>query len=80
MGGLLCTDAVLTSYPARRILARVTSNPPVHLKYFDARGRAQFLRYFLLCREIPFEDDRVPLTADFASWLAIREDRYAMRC
>jgi glutathione S-transferase len=49
--------------------------PPVKLTYFDARGRAQFLRYYFRCRDIPFEDDRVPLTADFASWQAVRENR-----
>ena len=49
--------------------------PRIQLKYFDARGRAQFLRYFLLCRDIPFEDDRVSLAAGFEAWQAIRPDR-----
>jgi glutathione S-transferase len=49
--------------------------PSVKLTYFDARGRAQFLRYYLRCRNIAFADDRVPLTPDFASWQALREDR-----
>ena len=49
--------------------------PRIELKYFDVRGRAQFLRYFLLCRDIPFEDDRVSLAAGFEAWEAIRPDR-----
>ncbi len=49
--------------------------PRVELKYFDVRGRAQFLRYFLLCRDIPFADDRVSLAAGFEAWQAIRPDR-----
>ncbi len=49
--------------------------PRIELKYFDVRGRAQFLRYFLLCRDIPFEDTRLPLGADFEAWQAIRPDR-----
>lgn len=44
------------------------------LRYFDARGRAQFLRYYLRVRNIKFTDDRVPVDADFASWLQIRDD------
>jgi glutathione S-transferase len=51
------------------------ANPRVKLRYFDARGRAQFVRYYLLARDIGFEDERVPLSADFGAWLAIREDR-----
>jgi hypothetical protein len=51
------------------------ANPKVKLRYFDARGRAQFIRYYLLARDIAFEDERVPLSADFSAWLAIREDR-----
>jgi glutathione S-transferase len=53
----------------------MAANPRVTLRYFDARGRAQFIRYYLLARNIAFEDARVPLTADFSAWLAIREDR-----
>lgn len=49
--------------------------PRIQLKYFDVRGRAQFLRYFLLCRDVPFEDDRVSLAAGFEAWQAIRPDR-----
>ncbi len=49
--------------------------PRIQLKYFDIRGRAQFLRYFLLCRNIPFDDDRVSLASGFEAWQAIRPDR-----
>lgn len=47
----------------------------VVLHYFDARGRAQFLRYYLLARGLPFDDERVELSEDFAAWTAIRDDR-----
>ena len=49
--------------------------PPIELKYFNVRGRAQFLRYYLLCRGIPFADERLPLGAGFEAWQAIRSDR-----
>lgn len=51
------------------------ASPKVKLRYFDARGRAQFIRYYLLARDIAFEDERVPLSADFSAWLAIRDHR-----
>lgn len=47
----------------------------VTLHYFDARGRAQFLRYYFACRGIDFVDSRVPLSADFSEWAAVRDDR-----
>jgi glutathione S-transferase len=50
-------------------------HPPITLRYFDARGRAQFLRYFFRARRVTFTDDRVALAADFAPWHAIRDDR-----
>lgn len=50
-------------------------NTQIRLRYFDARGRAQFLRAYMNVRGVPFEDDRVPLEPDFASWIAVREDR-----
>jgi len=49
--------------------------PSVTLRYFDCRGRAQHLRYFLRGRNIPFTDERVPLSADFSAWRAIQPDR-----
>lgn len=49
--------------------------PRIELEYFDVRGRAQFLRYFLLCRDIPFADGRLELGAGFEAWQAIRPDR-----
>jgi glutathione S-transferase len=45
------------------------------LRYFAARGRAQFLRYWYLLRDIELNDDEVPLSADFAAWTPIRRDR-----
>jgi hypothetical protein len=50
-------------------------HPPITLRYFDARGRAQFLRYYFRARRVTFNDERVPLSADFAAWNAIRNDR-----
>ena len=50
-------------------------HPPTTLTYFDARGRAQHLRHYLHYRDVRYEDDRVPLSADFSAWLAIRGDR-----
>ena len=54
---------------------QMLAQPPITLRYFDARGRAQFLRYYLLTRGMRFTDERVPLSADFAAWRAMREDR-----
>jgi glutathione S-transferase len=50
-------------------------HPPITLRYFDARGRAQFLRYYFRTRRVTFTDERVALSADFAPWHAIRDDR-----
>ena len=47
----------------------------ITLRYFAARGRAQFLRYYLRARGVPFSDERVPLSADFSAWGAMRDDR-----
>ena len=49
--------------------------PSVTLRYFDCRGRAQHLRYFLRHRNIPFTDERVPLDEDFSTWRAMQPDR-----
>ena len=53
----------------------MTDIPSITLRYFDCRGRAQHLRYFLRHRELPFTDERVPLSADFSAWQAIKPDR-----
>ena len=50
-------------------------HPKIVLHYFDARGRAQFIRYYLTVRNIDFADERVPIEPNFSSWLAIRENR-----
>ena len=34
-------------------------HPPITLRYFDARGRAQFLRYYFRARRVTFTDERV---------------------
>ena len=53
----------------------MTDTPNLVLRYFAARGRAQFLRYYFRIRDIPFVDEEVELSADFAAWTAIRGDR-----
>jgi glutathione S-transferase len=47
----------------------------ITLRYFAARGRAQFIRYYLRARGVAFTDERVPLSADFSAWIAMRDDR-----
>ena len=49
--------------------------PDITLRYFDCRGRGQFARYYFGYRDIPFVDERVPLSADFNAWQEIRDDR-----
>ena len=53
----------------------MSNRPPITLRYFDARGRAQFLRYYFHIREIQFSDERVAVGDNFAAWQAIRDDR-----
>jgi hypothetical protein len=48
---------------------------PIVLRYFDCRGRAQFVRHYLACREIEHTDERVALSPTFEAWQAIRSDR-----
>jgi hypothetical protein len=50
-------------------------HPPITLRYFDARGRAQFLRYFFRIRKVSFTDERVSVGDDLAAWRAMRDDR-----
>jgi glutathione S-transferase len=51
------------------------NHPPITLRYFAARGRAQFLRYYFRARKVTFNDERVGLSADFSEWRAMRDDR-----
>jgi hypothetical protein len=53
----------------------VSNRPPITLRYFDARGRAQFLRYYFHIRDIQFSDERVAVGDNFAAWQGIRDDR-----
>ncbi len=53
----------------------MTSTGAPTLRYFAARGRAQFLRYYFLNRNIDFTDEEVALSADFAAWGPIRAER-----
>jgi glutathione S-transferase len=49
--------------------------PPVVVRYFDCRGRAQFIRHYLRARDFEHTDDRVPLSEGFEAWVAMRDDR-----
>lgn len=49
--------------------------PEIRLRYFDCRGRAQFLRAYFTARDIEFEDERVPLDEGFATWQGMRGNR-----
>jgi hypothetical protein len=53
----------------------MANHPPITLRYFDARARAQSFRYYFKARKIQFTDERVPVTADFAAWRAMRDNR-----
>jgi hypothetical protein len=53
----------------------LSRHPQITLRYFDARGRAQFIRHYLRLRDIPFADERVPISADFAAWRELKGDR-----
>ena len=53
----------------------MTSKGIPTLRYFAARGRAQFIRYYFLNRQIHFTDEEVVLNADFSAWAHIRGDR-----
>jgi glutathione S-transferase len=48
---------------------------PITLRYFDARARAQFLRYYFKIRKVSFTDERLPVDDEFAAWRAMRDDR-----
>ena len=49
--------------------------PAITLRYFDCRGRAQYLRYYLRLHNVPFVDDRIPLDEKFIAWQKIKHDR-----
>jgi glutathione S-transferase len=54
----------------------MTQPPAITLRYFDARGRAQPLRYYFAARGIDYTEDLVPLAASGSNaWLEMREDR-----
>jgi len=50
-------------------------HPPITLRYFDARGRAQFLRHYFKVRKVSFTDERVAINDEFAAWRGMRDDR-----
>ena len=49
--------------------------PAVTLRYFDVRGRGQFIRHLLTHRGVPFHDERVMLGNERSLWLELRKDR-----
>jgi len=54
----------------------MTQRPAITLRYFDARGRAQPLRYYFAARGVAYADERVSLTAAGSNaWPDMREDR-----
>jgi glutathione S-transferase len=53
----------------------VSSLPPLVLRYFDCRGRAQFIRHYLAARGLEHTDERVALSPGFEAWQAMRADR-----
>jgi glutathione S-transferase len=54
----------------------MTQPATITLRYFDARGRAQPLRYYFAARGIAYTDERVSLTATGSNaWPDMREDR-----
>jgi glutathione S-transferase len=54
----------------------MTQPAAITLRYFDARGRAQPLRYYFAARGIAYSEDLVPLAASGSNaWPEMREDR-----
>jgi glutathione S-transferase len=54
----------------------MAQTPAITLRYFDARGRAQPLRYYFAARGIAYIDERVSLSASGSNaWADMREDR-----
>lgn len=54
---------------------RKSEMPELLFRYFDIRGRGQFIRGLLQHRGLPFQDERIVLSADNANWPDIRSDR-----
>lgn len=54
----------------------MTDYPTIVLRYFDVRGRAQFIRGLLSHRRVPYADERIDIGGDPAVWRTkLREDR-----
>jgi glutathione S-transferase len=54
----------------------MTQTPAITLRYFEARGRAQPLRYYFAARGIAYTDERVPLSSSGKNvWPEMKEDR-----
>ncbi len=54
----------------------MTQPPAITLRYFDARGRAQPLRYYFAARGVAYTDERIGLTTVGSNaWPEMREDR-----
>ena len=54
----------------------MTQPPAITLRYFEARGRGQPLRYYFAARGISYTDERVPLPSSGKNvWLEMKEDR-----
>ena len=54
----------------------MADNSNITFRYFDVRGRGQFVRGLLSHRGVPFTDQRILLSEDLSSWRTRdREDR-----
>jgi hypothetical protein len=54
----------------------MAQSPAITLRYFEARGRAQPLRYYFAARGIAYSDERVPLPSSGKNvWPDMKEDR-----
>ena len=54
----------------------MAQTPAITLRYFEARGRAQPIRYYFAARGIAYTDERVPLPSSGKNvWLELKEDR-----
>lgn len=49
--------------------------PAITLRYFDCRGRVQYMRYYLRYRNISFIDARISLKEGFGAWMQVKPNQ-----
>lgn len=49
--------------------------PAITLRYFDCRGRVQYVRYYLRYRNVSFVDARISLKDGFGAWMQLKPDQ-----